>query len=164
MKLFSKYSFKGGALSGLGLSGGFVYTNSVDEGVLSGLAPTLTSNRSNAIIPSSTFWEVGANRWRDGWSCGVKLDNVTNLRYYIPSASRNTRALFGLPRVVSFDVTRKFGPVGLCRSARMVNDAAAGGPLMKLNPAAFLLLLRSVVAASAADSAPPGKAKVVASA
>ena len=108
VKLFGKYSFKGGALSGLSLNGGFVYTDSVNEGVLSGLAPAPTSNRSNSIIPSSTVWNVGANLWRKGWSYGVKLDNVANLRYYIPSASSNTRALIGLPRVVSFDVTRKF--------------------------------------------------------
>lgn len=107
-KLYAKYSFKGGALNGLSVNGGFVYTDSVNEGVLTGLAPFPTANRSNSIIPSSTVWNLGASLWRKGWGYSVKVDNITNLRYYIPSASSNTRALIGLPRVVSFDVTRKF--------------------------------------------------------
>ncbi len=107
-KLYGKYSFKGGVLNGLSVNGGFVYTDSVNEGVLTGLAPFPTANRSNSIIPSSTVWNLGASLWRKGWGYSVKVDNITNLRYYIPSASSNTRALIGLPRVVSFDVTRKF--------------------------------------------------------
>jgi iron complex outermembrane receptor protein len=107
-KLFGKYSFKTGTLKGLSVNGGFVYTDSVNEGVLAGIAPFPTANRSNSLIPSSTVWNLGASFWRNGWSYGVKVDNITDLRYYIPSASSNTRALIGLPRVVSFDVTRKF--------------------------------------------------------
>ena len=108
VKLFGKYTIKGGPLNGLGLNGGFVYTQSVNEGVLSGLAPFPTTNRSNSIIPSSTVWNLGANWWRKGWGFSAKIDNLTNLRYHIPSASSNLRALIGLPRAVSFDVTRKF--------------------------------------------------------
>lgn len=107
-KLFGKYTFKGGKLNGLSLNGGFVYTDSVNEGVLTGLAPFPTTNRSNSIVPASTVWNLGANLWRKGWSYGVKIDNITNLRYYIPSASSNARLLIGLPRVLSFDITRKF--------------------------------------------------------
>ncbi|MBC7365601.1 MAG: TonB-dependent receptor [Undibacterium sp.] len=107
-KLYGKYTFKGGAFKGLSLNGGGVYTNSVNQGVLAGIAPAPTTNRSNSIIPSSMVWNIGANYWRKGWGYGVKVDNLANLRYYIPSASSTTRALIGLPRVVSFDVTRKF--------------------------------------------------------
>lgn len=108
VKLFGKYTFKGGTLNGLSLNGGFVYTDSVNQGVLSGLAPFPTTNRSNSIIPSSTVWNLGASLWRKGWSYGVKLDNIANLRYYIPNASSSARLLIGTPRIVSFDVTRKF--------------------------------------------------------
>ena len=108
VKLFGKYSFKGGTFGGLSLNGGFVYTQGVNEGVLTGIAPFPTSNRSNSFVPSSTVWNLGASLWRKGWGYTVKVDNITNLRYYIPSASSNTRALIGLPRVVSVDVTRKF--------------------------------------------------------
>jgi iron complex outermembrane receptor protein len=109
VKLFGKYTFKGGALNGLSLNGGFVYTQSVNQGVLAGIAPFPTTNRANSIIPSSTVWNVGAGYVIGrNWSLSAKLDNVTDLRYYIPNASNNTRALLGLPRVISFDVTRKF--------------------------------------------------------
>jgi iron complex outermembrane receptor protein len=107
-KLFGKYSFKDSALKGLSFTGGVVYTDSVNQGVLTGLAPFPATNRANSIIPSSTVWNLGASLWRKGWGYSVKIDNVSDLRYYIPSASSTTRALIGLPRVVSFDVTRKF--------------------------------------------------------
>lgn len=107
-KLYGKYTFKGGALNGVSLNGGFVFTDSVNQGVLSGIAPFPTANRSNSIIPSSTVWNFGASYWRKGWGYSIKIDNVSDLRYYIPSASSTTRALIGLPRVISFDVTRKF--------------------------------------------------------
>ena len=108
VKLYGRYTFKGGALNGLSLNSGVVYTDSVNQGVLTGLAPFPTTNRSNSIIPSSTVWNLGASLWRKGWSYGVKIDNLANLRYYIPSASSNARLLIGVPRVVSCDVTRKF--------------------------------------------------------
>ncbi len=108
VKLFGKYAIKGGRLDGLGVSGGFVYTESVNQGVLTGIAPFPTTSRSNSIIPSSTVWNLGLSLRRRGWSYTAKVDNLTNLRYYIPSSSSTTRALVGLPRVVSGDVTRRF--------------------------------------------------------
>ena len=108
VKLFGKYTFKGGTLNGFSLNGGFVYTDSVNQGVLSGIAPFPTTNRSNSIIPSSTVWNLGASLRSKGWSYGVKLDNIANLRYYIPNASSTARLLIGTPRIVSFDVSCKF--------------------------------------------------------
>jgi hypothetical protein len=74
-----------------------------------GCAPPFpTTNRANAFIPSSTEWNLGASLWRSGWGYSVKVDHLANLRCYLPSASNTTRALIGLPRGVSFDVSRTF--------------------------------------------------------
>lgn len=109
VKMYGRYSFKTGILKGLSLNGGFIYTDQVNEGVLSGAAPFPTTNRSNSIIPSSTLWNLGAGyTFSEHWSLAAKVDNLTNLHYYIPSASNTTRALVGLPRVVSVDVNYKF--------------------------------------------------------
>jgi iron complex outermembrane receptor protein len=101
--LWSRYDFDGGALDGLGVGLGLVYS-----GERTGNIPS-TADKRVLLLPSYAIADLGVYYSRGDYDFTVKVGNLFDKKYYESAGFMNElQILPGAPRNLAFSVRKRF--------------------------------------------------------